>query len=1248
MQTGGECVSTSMPAFLWLPGFFRKQRTYKEVAMILNRSFKVPPTILVIGAVLVISAVAQAGWFPETRLTVATDASYLSGNNAHSLVTGSDGDLHLVWYDYRDGEAEIYYMRFDGFDWTPEVTLTSSDYSSEYPALAAGEAGTLHLVWSRYEESGGRIHYRRFNGTEWEAPEAISDFAAAAERPAVAVDDTGRVHVVWREYDGGWRIYHKSYDGVAWSAADLVSDAAGYPRYASIAAGGNGEIHVAWDDYMNGNWEIYYRFYNGSAWGAGERLTSDGGASESPAILVDTHGNIHVFWDDDRAGSATIYHKVNDGTGWGSDEAVVVPYEFAVEPYAVAGDSGRIHVAWYDAASDSEEVYYQEYDGSSWLERERLSLNRYTSRRPAIGVGGDGVLHAVWHDDRKGNYEIYWRAKRDIVKPEIVSISPDSEYAYQHVHITDLAGTGFFSGAKVRLEKSGEPDIVATDVVVVSDTRITCDLTLDVEGYWDVVVENLDQQSDTLTAGFYAVPLPEPEIVSISPDSEYAHQQVHISDLSGSGFFPEADVWLEKEGEFDIPARNIAVESNTRITCDFRLYVEGYWDVVVRNIDGKTDTLIAGFYAIPLPEPEITSIEPNSEYAFQDVHITNLCGTGFYPDADVWLEKSGEDDIVASNIVVESSLSITCDFSLTSSGYWDVLVRNVDGKSDTLPGGFYVIPLPGPELVSITPTGGRADESVYISDLAGSNLFSGAEVRLERSGHTGILAEDVAIVSYEQITCGFGLGGAATGMWDVVLENIDGSTDTLPSAFEVMQSLWQNSMRLTYGSSQSLTSKPNARCIDLDSAEEPHVVWYDDRSGDFEIYYKKRVLGLWESDVRLTSSPGTAEFPAVAVDSQDRVHVVWSDDRNGSWDIYYRVNEGGGWQPETRITDGVGQSRHPSIAVDGNDQLHLVWQNDRSGTPKIFYGSNNGTGWTLAGCIEPGISGSGTPAIAADGFDHIHVAWYQDSGNNDHLYYKHYDGSIWGETMEVAARNSIYGPTITVDSRNMVYVAWHDARFGTSDYEVFCRRFNGLTWEPEARITEADNISANATLTADDLGNVYLMWVDERSGASKIYYAKHDGEGWGGDVLLEEESQGSRHPSVICAPEGELHLIWRDGRNGTPDIYYKQRSADVLAAIEADTPDSGPAMSFNVMPNPVRQGAEIHFNLAKEASIRLAIYDVTGRLVFKKAPGGLDAGRHYVTWDMTDLHGSLVAPGIYMVIITGAQETRSAKIVVLQ
>ena len=73
-----------------------------------------------------------------------------------------------------------------------------------------------------------------------------------------------------------------------------------------------------------------------------------------------------------------------------------------------------------------------------------------------------------------------------------------------------------------------------------------------------------------------------------------------------------------------------------------------------------------------------------------------------------------------------------------------------------------------------------------------------------------------------------------------------------------------------------------------------HVVWYDNRDGNNEIYYKRSTdAGInWGADTRLTNNTAYSEYPSVAV-SGSVVHVVWNDYRDGNSEIYYKRNPTG-------------------------------------------------------------------------------------------------------------------------------------------------------------------------------------------------------------------------------------------------------------------------------------------------------------------------------------------------------------------
>ena len=116
-------------------------------------------------------------------------------------------------------------------------------------------------------------------------------------------------------------------------------------------------------------------------------------------------------------------------------------------------------------------------------------------------VGAGQIKRTLTESDADGARWIY---PGQVPAPAITGITPNSGDTGSVVQITDLAGTGFQNGATVRLTRTGQPDIVATGVSVVSSSRIACtfDLAGRAAGAWNVVVTNPDGQSAVLPQGF--------------------------------------------------------------------------------------------------------------------------------------------------------------------------------------------------------------------------------------------------------------------------------------------------------------------------------------------------------------------------------------------------------------------------------------------------------------------------------------------------------------------------------------------------------------------------------------------------------------------------------------------------------------------------------------------------------------------------------------------------------------------------
>ncbi len=86
---------------------------------------------------------------------------------------------------------------------------------------------------------------------------------------------------------------------------------------------------------------------------------------------------------------------------------------------------------------------------------------------------------------------------------------------------------------------------------------------------------------------------------------------------------------------------------------------------------------------------------------------------------------------------------------------------------------------------------------------------------------------------------------------------------------------------------------------------------------------------------------------------------------------------------------------------------------------------------------------------------------------------------------------------------------------------------------------------------------------------------------------------------------------------------FVEQAADDQAAAA-----TGTHLAANY-PNPFNPKTTLPFSLAAPAAVRLAIYDVTGRLQRTLVDGLLPAGEHWVNWDGRDEAGSELASGVY-------------------
>jgi len=110
------------------------------------------------------------------------------------------------------------------------------------------------------------------------------------------------------------------------------------------------------------------------------------------------------------------------------------------------------------------------------------------------------------------------------------------------------------------------------------------------------------------------------------------------------------------------------------------------------------------------------------------------------------------------------------------------------------------------------------------------------------------------------------------------------------------------------------------------------------------------------------------------------------------------------------------------------------------------------------------------------------------------------------------------------------------------------------------------------------------------------------------------------------------------------------RASDAMYSSPLGVQDE-PAVVTSVVwsaPNPFTPGTSLHFVMPEAGHARLAVYDVSGRLVRRLLEGAMSAGPHETSWDGTDDGGREVASGVYFARLETEALSASTKMVLVR
>jgi hypothetical protein len=369
----------------------------------------------------------------------------------------------------------------------------------------------------------------------------------------------------------------------------------------------------------------------------------------------------------------------------------------------------------------------------------------------------------------------------------------------------------------------------------------------------------------------------------------------------------------------------------------------------------------------------------------------------------------------------------------------------------------------------------------------------------------------------------------------------------LALAAQRAQADWTPAKRLTWTSGFSF-----GPAVAMDSSDAIHLVWTEDTSGNYEIYYKKSTNGgaSWAASRRLTWNSGYSYSPAIAIDSAATLHVIWHDTTPGYAEIYYRssTDEGVTWSAVRRLTWTSGKSYNPAIAITTNNRIHVVWEDGTPGNVEIYHkkSMDGGATWSPTRRLTWTSGDSYEPAIAIDSNNKIHVVWKDDTPGQYELYYKRSTdgGTNWSSTQRltwISADSSC--PAMAVHSTNAVHIVWHVETPAGLEIYYMKSEDGGADWSAARRLTWTSSSSSYPDIAVGSTNAVHVVWQEAYIGGNdEIHYRKSwdGGASWNPVQRLTWIAGWSNDPALTIDSADTIHVVWRDDPTGNVEIYYKR------------------------------------------------------------------------------------------------------------
>jgi hypothetical protein len=481
------------------------------------------------------------------------------------------------------------------------------------------------------------------------------------------------------------------------------------------------------------------------------------------------------------------------------------------------------------------------------------------------------------------------------------------------------------------------------------------------------------------------------------------------------------------------------------------------------------------------------------------------------------------------------------------------------------------------------------------------------------------------------------------------------------------------------------SENPGPPAIVSDGSGGAIVIWEDSRSSlTAPDIFAQHVLAsgavdaAWPANgLAVSAIQGIQDFPSLISDGAGGAIVTWMDGRLGTSvvDIYAQhVLPSGNTDPSwptngAAITTADGPQTSPTIVGDGSGGAIITWSDGRNATSSfdiyaqhLLHSGVVDPSWPVNGlAVSTAPQGQFEPKIVSDGAHGAVVTWYDNQNGSNRVFLHRVLASgvvdpAWpvnGRAVSAGTESQDF-PRLVPDGSGGAIVNWQErvgGAFGVLAAWAQHIRSTGVVdpaWPVGGRVLgRPERDQGNAAIGSDGVGGAIVAWQEGSaikaghvlaSGALDTAYSDS------GRVVCDIPPSPRGSPALVPNAGGAI-VAWEDYRSGGADIYAKQ----ALQPVTGVSDGAGLEFAFDPPgPNPALSATTLRFSLLRDADVRLAIYDASGRRVRELISGTQPAGAHAISWDLRDAHGGSIGAGIYFARLDVGARSLTRKVIHLR